>query len=88
MRDPGHRPHHSWPPSRPPATARAGPRGLLPALGPLLHWLEIALACIGLAAAVTVGLTVRRRWRQRQALPQGRYVPWLQPQPQRQQFPA
>jgi hypothetical protein len=57
-------------------------------LGPLLHWLEIALACIGLGAAITVGLTVRRRWRQRQALPHGQYVPWLQHQPQRQQFPA
>lgn len=57
-------------------------------LGPLLHWLEIALACVGLGAAITVGLVARRRWRERQALPQGRYVPWLQPQPQRQQFPG
>ena len=31
---------------------------------------------------------VRRRWRQHQALAQGRYVPWMQPQPQRHQFPA
>jgi hypothetical protein len=57
-------------------------------LGPLLHWLEIALVCVGIGAAITVGLTVRRRWRQHQALPQGRYVPWMQPQRQRQQFPA
>ena len=37
-------------------------------LGPLLHWLEIALACIGVGTAITAGLVVRRRWRQRQAL--------------------
>jgi hypothetical protein len=61
---------------------------LAAALGPLLHWLEIALVCVGIDAAITVGLTVRRRLRQHQALPQGRYRPWMQPQPQRQQFPA
>ena len=54
----------------------------------LLHWLEIALGCIGIGAAITVGLTVRRRWRQHQALPQGRYVPWMRPQLQRQQLDA
>jgi hypothetical protein len=57
-------------------------------LGPLLHRLEIALVRVGIGAAITVGLTVRRRLRQHQALPQGRYRPWMQPQPQRQQFPA
>jgi hypothetical protein len=31
---------------------------------------------------------VRRRWRQHQAMLQGRYAPWLQPPQQRQQFPA
>jgi hypothetical protein len=55
-------------------------------LGPLLHWLEIALACVGIAAAITVGLTVRRRWRQRQALPPGRYVPWMPPSRQHPQL--
>jgi hypothetical protein len=48
-------------------------------LGPLLHWLEILLACLGISAAITAGLVVRRRWREHQALTQGRYVPWLQP---------
>src|SRR6516164_4421667 len=58
-------------------------------LGPLLHWLEIALACLGIGAAITAGLVVRRRWRQHQALTQGRYVPWLQPpQQQRHLFPG
>jgi hypothetical protein len=57
-------------------------------LGPLLHWLEIALACFGVGAAIAFGLTVRRRWRQHQALPQGRYVPWIQPPRQQQQFPG
>jgi hypothetical protein len=57
-------------------------------LGPLLHWLEIALACIAIGAAITAGLVVRRRWREHQALTQGRYVPFLQPQQQRQQFPG
>jgi hypothetical protein len=56
-------------------------------LGPLLHWLEIALACLGIGAAITAGLVVRRRWRGHQALTQGRYVPWLHP-PQQQQFPG
>jgi hypothetical protein len=59
------------------------------ALGRLLRWLEIALACLGIGAAFTAGLVVRRRWRERQALTQDRYVPWLQlPQQQRQQFPG
>ena len=58
-------------------------------LGPLLHWLEIALACLGIGAAITAGLVVRRRWREHQALTRGRYVPWLQPpQQQPQQFPG
>ena len=57
-------------------------------LGPLLHWLEIALACLGIGAAITAGLVVRRRWREHQALTQGRYMPWLQPPQQRQQFPG
>jgi len=56
-------------------------------LGPLLHWLEIALACLGLGAAITAGLVVRRRWREHQALTQGRYVPWMQPGQQSQQVP-
>jgi hypothetical protein len=56
-------------------------------LGPLLHWLEIALACLGIGAAITAGLVVRRRWREHQALTQGRYVPWLQPPQQRHQVP-
>jgi hypothetical protein len=55
-------------------------------LGPLLHWLEIALACLGIGAAITAGLVVRRRWREHRALTGGRYVPWLQPPQQRQQF--
>jgi hypothetical protein len=53
-------------------------------LGPLLHWLEIALACIGIGAAITAGLMVRHRWRQHQALTRGRYVAWMQPPQQRQ----
>jgi hypothetical protein len=57
-------------------------------LGPLLHWLEIALACFGVGAAIAFGLTVRRRWRQHQALPQGRYVPYMQPPPQQRQLGA
>jgi hypothetical protein len=57
-------------------------------LGPLLHWLEIALACLGIGAAITAGLMARRRWRQHQALTQGRYVPWMQPSQQREQFPG
>jgi hypothetical protein len=57
-------------------------------LGPLLHWLEIALACLGIGAAITAALVVRRRWREHQALPRGRYVPRLQPQPQRRQLGA
>jgi hypothetical protein len=36
-------------------------------LGPLLHWLEIALACLGIGVAITAGLVVRRRWREHQA---------------------
>jgi hypothetical protein len=55
-------------------------------LGPLLHWLEIALACLGIGAAITAGLVVRRRWREHQALTQGRYVPWMKPTQQRQQL--
>jgi hypothetical protein len=60
-------------------------------LGPLLHWLEIALACLGLGAAITAGLVVRRRLREHQAMRQmlqGGYVPQMQPQPRRQQFRA
>jgi len=57
-------------------------------LGPLLHWLEIALACLGIGAAITAGLVARRRWREHQALTQGRYAPWMQPPQQRQQFPG
>jgi hypothetical protein len=53
-----------------------------------LHRLEIAVACLGLGAAVTFGLIVRRRWRQHQALPQAWYTPWIQPQRQRRQLPA
>ena len=40
-------------------------------LGPLLHWLEIALACLGIGAAITAGLVVRRRLREHQALTRG-----------------
>jgi hypothetical protein len=61
-------------------------------LGPLLHWLEIALACLGIGAVITAGLMLRRRLREHKAMTQGRYVPWLQPpqqqQQQRQQFPG
>jgi hypothetical protein len=56
-------------------------------LGPPLPWLEIALASVGIAAAIGAALVVRRRWRQHQALTQGRYVPWLQPRRQRRQMP-
>jgi len=57
-------------------------------LGPLLHWLEIALACLGIGAAITAGLIARHRWRQHQALPQGRYLPWLQPRSSGSSSPA
>jgi hypothetical protein len=60
-------------------------------LGPLLHWLEVALACLGIGAAITVGLVVRRRLREHQVMRQmlqGGYVPQMQPQRQPQQFPA
>jgi hypothetical protein len=60
-------------------------------LGPLLHWLEIALACLGVGAVITAGLVVRRRLREHQAMRQmlqGGYVPQMQPQRQPQQFPA
>jgi hypothetical protein len=55
-------------------------------LGPLLHWLEIALACLGVGAAITAGLVVRRRLREHQALTQGRYVPFMQPPQQQRQL--
>ena len=60
-------------------------------IGPMLHWLLVALACISVGAAVTVALVARKRWLEYQALRAGRYVPWLQPPqqfPGRQQPPA
>ena len=59
---------------------------LAAALGPLLSRLEIALTCAGPGAALTAGLTVRRRWRQHQALTLGGYVPWMQQPSQRRTF--
>jgi hypothetical protein len=52
-------------------------------LGPLLHWLLIALACLGLGGAIGFVLTVRKRWIEHQAaqtMMQQGYVPQMQPQ--------
>jgi hypothetical protein len=55
----------------------------------IIHIVAMALTFIGLGAVVAgviaVPLAVRRA-RDRRMLAQGRYVPWMQPQPPRQQF--
>jgi hypothetical protein len=59
-------------------------------LGPMLHWLLIALACLGVGGAVTLALVARQRWQQYQAMRQmmqAGYTPYLQPQ-QPPQFPG
>jgi len=48
-------------------------------VGPMLHWLLVALACIGVGAAVTVALVARKRWLEYQALRQGQYQPQMRP---------
>jgi hypothetical protein len=56
----------------------------------MLHWLLIALACLGVGAAVTLALVARQRWLQYQAMRQmiqAGYTPYLQPQ-QPPQFPG
>jgi hypothetical protein len=56
-----------------------------------LRWLEIGRACLGVGAAVSVGLVARQRWLQYQAMRQmmqAGYTPYLQPQQQPLQFPA
>jgi hypothetical protein len=57
-------------------------------LGPLLHWLLIALAFIGIGAVVSVALVARKRWLEYQALRQGQYQPQMQAQHQPWQLPA
>ena len=54
----------------------------------IIHIVAMALTFIGLGAVAAGVIAVPVWLRRRRALPQGRYVPWIQPTPQPGQFGA